>query len=92
MNNCPVVQVANRLGHKDATVTLKVYASFIEQLGVDFNEYMPKIHAWEWKTNDIPQKSHKRIYKEILEISKLFRNPIAIGFSQSGGMAESGLL
>ena len=45
MNNCPVVQVANRLGHKDATVTLKVYASFIEQLGVDFNEYMPKIHA-----------------------------------------------
>ena len=23
----------------------KVYASFIEQLSVDFNEYMPKIHA-----------------------------------------------
>jgi hypothetical protein len=30
--------------------------------------------------------------QEILEVSKLFRNPIAIGFSESGGMAESGLL
>ena len=47
MNNCPVVQVAHRLGHKDATVTLKVYSQVsLETISsVDFNEYMPKIHA-----------------------------------------------
>jgi len=45
MNNCPLIQVAHRLGHKDASVTLKVYSHFVKKLAVDFNEYMPKIHA-----------------------------------------------
>jgi hypothetical protein len=45
MNNCPVIQVAHRLGLKDASVTLKVYSHFVNKLAVDFNKYMPKIHA-----------------------------------------------
>ena len=45
MNNCPVIQVAHRLGHKDASITLKVYSHFVKKLAVDFDEYMPKIHA-----------------------------------------------
>ena len=45
MNNCPVIQVAHRLGHKDGSVTLKVYSHFVNKLAVDFNKYMPKIHA-----------------------------------------------
>jgi integrase len=45
MNNCPVIQVAQRLGHKDASVTLKVYSHFVNKLAVDFNKYMPKILA-----------------------------------------------
>jgi integrase len=45
MNNCPVIQVAHRLCHKDASITLKVFSHFVKKLAVDFDEYMPKIHA-----------------------------------------------
>ena len=45
MNDCPLIQVAHRLGHKDASITLKVYAHFVKELTVDFDKYMPKIHA-----------------------------------------------
>ena len=45
MNNCPIVQVANRLGHSDPSITLRVYSHFLEELSVDFEEYMPKIIA-----------------------------------------------
>lgn len=45
MNNCPLIQVSHRLGHADASITLKVYSHFLEELTVDFDEYLPKIHA-----------------------------------------------
>ena len=45
MNNCPIVQVANRLGHSDPSITLRVYSHFLEELSVDFEQYMPKIIA-----------------------------------------------
>jgi len=37
--------MVHRLGHKDASVALKVYSHFVNKLAVDFNKYMPKIHA-----------------------------------------------
>ena len=45
MINCPLIQVSHRLGHADASITLKVYSHFLEELTVDFDEYLPKIHA-----------------------------------------------
>lgn len=45
MNNCPLIHVSHRLGHADASITLKVYSHFLEELTVDFDEYLPKIHA-----------------------------------------------
>ena len=45
MNNCPLIQVSHRLGHADASITLKVYSHFLEELTVDFDKYLPKIHA-----------------------------------------------
>ena len=43
MNNCPLVQVAMRLGHADPSITLRVYSHFLEELKVDFEQYIPKI-------------------------------------------------
>ena len=45
MNNTPTVHLANRFGHSDAGITFRVSSFFLEELSVDFEQYMPKIIA-----------------------------------------------
>ena len=93
MNNCPLIQVSHRLGHADASITLKVYSHFLEELTVDFDEYLPKIHAWYlvyWL--DIPHESLTGKMRRFLTSNEIPTNPFTIGVSDKGGMAESGLL
>ena len=41
MKGFPLIQVANRLGHADANITLGIYAHMIEQDQVDISDYLP---------------------------------------------------
>ena len=41
MKGFPLIQVANRLGHADANITLGIYAHMIEQEQVDISSYLP---------------------------------------------------
>ena len=43
MNNFPLIQLSNRLGHADPHVTLKVYSHFVIGMEVRIEEYMEKI-------------------------------------------------
>ena len=43
MNNFPLIQLSNRLGHADPHVTLKVYSHFVIGMEVNIEEYMEKI-------------------------------------------------
>jgi len=43
MNNFPLIQLSNRLGHADPHVTLKVYSHFVIGMEVKIEEYMEKI-------------------------------------------------
>ena len=41
MKGFPLIQVANRLGHADANITLGIYAHMIKQDQVDISDYLP---------------------------------------------------
>ena len=43
MSDYPTIQLAHRLGHADAKITMGIYAHYIPETAVDIHEYMPKV-------------------------------------------------
>ena len=43
MSNYPVLQLSHRLGHADPSITLSIYADYIEDDKYDINNYIPNI-------------------------------------------------
>ena len=43
MRDFPVLQLSHRLGHADPSITLSIYADYIEDYKYDINNYIPNI-------------------------------------------------
>ncbi|MDA9611372.1 tyrosine-type recombinase/integrase [Gammaproteobacteria bacterium] len=43
MRDFPVLQLSHRLGHADPSITLSIYADYIEDDKYDINNYIPNI-------------------------------------------------
>ena len=43
MSDYPTIQLAHRLGHADAKITMGIYAHYIPETAVDIHQYMPDI-------------------------------------------------
>jgi integrase len=43
MSDYPTIQLAHRLGHADAKITMGIYAHYIPETAVDIHQYIPKV-------------------------------------------------